>query len=163
MSVNKSVTYPVFSALKISLGIFGGSVSKSKSVNVSWDGSKTSVTSASLSINAHVDWTISDYIIHLNGNEIYRKDFGALDPLDDILNLDIVSFLKNGVNDFVVTFEKPLAGATLVITVILVVEYTGEEPNTEDTYFGLTKGQIIVVGVGVGGVGLYAATKKGII
>lgn len=126
----QTTSYVVFSNLKIILGMFGGSKSESKDMNIVWSPTKTTITGARLVIVAQTDQWYSDMIVHFGGQQIYRKDWGiGTETVNE--SIDVLPLLQNGVNSIAVTFEKPLAGATLTTSLALQIDFEGEPPKPE--------------------------------
>lgn len=154
-----------FSNAQLVLGTFGGSISSgNKARSFIWDKTKTTIDSASLSIQASVDWLPCDYIVYFNGTQLYRKDFAVTDPGTDNKSIDVTTELANGNNIVSVTFERPLTGATLTYTVTLYVTWTGETPTELPDWIAWIQEQLknpyVLAGVGLGAVGLIVLVAK---
>lgn len=145
----QTTSYVIFSNLKIVLGLIGGSKTESKSLSVIWNTRNTTVTGARLVITGNTDQAVTSMIAHFNAQQIYRKDWGIVEPSGDFTErLDVMSLLQNGVNIVSVTYVKWLGGATLTVSANLEVDFQGTQPSTQPTIGGLPLSTVLMIGGG---------------
>jgi len=151
-------THVFFQDYKLYLGIFTSGAAKSNKIDISWDPTKTTITSAVLDGEIWAQEGTCANIV-FNGEEIFGVD-ASLTPGGNGLTAskDVTGYLKNGINEVVISVWKSPLPVWLdkrgEFTAILTITFEGTDPNIEPWW----KKYLLPVGVGVasliGGIGI---------
>lgn len=152
---------PIWINNMINMGIFDGIKSLTSNKSVTWDRTKTSIESARVVVSAYSETSFgsAQMIIYMNGQEVLVKFWDFNEP--HIETVDVTGLLQNGLNVFVVTYEKnPIITleAHLTITATLEFTFTGEDQDAGDDWWAnvadwIKNNPLVIAGIGMGVVG----------
>ena len=146
-----TASYTVFKDT-VSTDILHATAEKSKSYAYGWNPATTTIMGARIVGTQNHDWPCI-IAFYMNDQQIYYQESTATTPADDSFTVDVMSILRNGAQDFLVTLKTTFSPFTVKFNLILQIDYIGVAPKPpEEKWFGLTKTQWIMVGGGAAAV-----------